>query len=77
MGAIGSVNEFLIDDETWAIRYLVINSGNWLPGKKFLVSPRWISSVSWASSEVFVTLGRDAVHHSPEYADEDLVNRGL
>ena len=74
-GAIGNVNEFLIDDETWSIRYLIINSGNWLPGKRFLVSPQWISSISWAASEVFVTLDRDVVRQSPEYLNQDLVNR--
>ena len=72
-GAVGSVREFLIDDETWAIRYLVINAGGW-PAKSFLVSPRWISSVSWAESQAFMTVKRDAVHRSPEFTEQALQN---
>ena len=46
-GEIGHVEDFIIDDETWAIRYIIINTRNWWPGKKVLVSPRWIEHVSW------------------------------
>jgi hypothetical protein len=46
-GEIGHVDDFIIDDETWAIRYLVVATRNWWPGKKVLISPKWIESVSW------------------------------
>ena len=46
-GEIGHVEDFIIDDETWAIRYLIVDTQNWWPGKKVLVSPQWIERVSW------------------------------
>ena len=41
-GEIGHVEDFIIDDETWEIRYMVVDARNWLPGKKVLIAPRWI-----------------------------------
>ena len=52
-GEIGHVEDFIFDDETWTIRYLIINTLNWWPGKKVLVSPQWIERVSWGQSKVF------------------------
>ena len=57
-GMVGHVADFIIDDETWEIRYLVIDTKNWWPGKQVLVSPRWIDRVSWSESKVFVSLSR-------------------
>ena len=70
---IGYVDDFIIDDETWAIRYLIINTRNWWPGKKILVSPQWIKRVSWSESKVFVNLLRETIKQSPEYTEESLL----
>ena len=74
-GEIGHVEDFIIDDETWAIRYLIINTRNWWPGKKVLVSPKWIESVSWGESKIFVSLSRESIKQSPEYTGESLLTR--
>ncbi|MEI6208166.1 MAG: PRC-barrel domain-containing protein [Desulfuromonadales bacterium] len=74
-GEIGHVEDFIIDDETWAIRYLVIDTHNWWAGKKVLVSPQWIRHVSWSESKVFVNLTREFIKESPEYTDDSLLNR--
>ena len=74
-GDIGHVEDFLIDDETWTIRYLVIDTRNWLPGKKVIVSPKWIQSVSWNDSKVRVDLSRDAIKNAPEYQESASLNR--
>lgn len=74
-GEIGHVEDFIIDDETWAIRYLIIDTQNWWPGKKVLVSPLWIERVSWDESKVFVNLLREAIKQSPEYTEESLLTR--
>ncbi len=66
-GLIGHVEDFIVDDEKWAIRYLVAGTGTWLPGRKVLVSPHWIERVDWETSEVFVDLTRLAIEASPEY----------
>lgn len=74
-GEIGHVDDFIIDDETWAIRYLVIDTRNWWPGKKVLISPKWIERVSWEKSKVFVNLLRETIKLSPEFTEESLITR--
>jgi hypothetical protein len=74
-GEIGHVDNFVIDDETWAIRYLVIDTRNWLPGKMILISPHWIKRVSWSAKKVFFDLTREAIKQSPEYSEESLMSR--
>lgn len=74
-GEIGHVEDFILDDETWTIRYLIVDTRNWWPGKKVLVSPRWIDKVSWDESKVFIDLPTDAIKQSPEYSEESLITR--
>jgi sporulation protein YlmC with PRC-barrel domain len=74
-GEIGHVEDFIMDDETWAIRYLVVATKNWWPGKKVLVSPQWIQRISWPESKVFVKLSREAIKQAPEFTDESLLSR--
>jgi uncharacterized protein YrrD len=74
-GEIGHVEDFLLDAETWAIRYLVVSTRNWWPGKKVLISPQWIDRISWNESKVFVNLSRDVIKQSPEFTDESFLTR--
>jgi hypothetical protein len=74
-GDIGHVEDFLIDSETWAIRYLIVDTRNWWPGKHVLVSPKWIERVSWTESKVFVNLSREAIKQSPSYVEETTLTR--
>ena len=74
-GEIGHVEDFIIDDETWAIRYLVIDTKNWWGGKKVLISPQWIDRISWDDSKVFVNLSKERIKQSPEYSDDLLITR--
>jgi hypothetical protein len=69
------VEDFIIDDETWEIRYLIVNTNNWWGGKKVLVSPQWIDRVSWDEKAVFINLSREAIKLSPEYTDDSLLTR--
>jgi hypothetical protein len=66
-GEIGHVEDFLLEDRTWEIRYLVIDTRNWLPGKKVVISPLWIADLDWRENRVFVDLSREAIEGSPEY----------
>jgi len=75
-GEVGHVEDFIIDDEPWAIRYLIIDTGNWWPGKRVLISPHWIERVSWEEKTVFVNLSRDAIKGAPEYTNKSLLVRG-
>jgi uncharacterized protein YrrD len=74
-GEVGHVEDFIIDDETWAIRYLVVDTRNWWPGKKVLISPEWIENVSWGESKVSLHLSRETIKRSPEYTEEFLLTR--
>jgi hypothetical protein len=74
-GEIGHVQDFIIDDETWAIRYLVIDTRNLWPGRTVIVSPKWIQRVSWGEQKVFVNLTREVIKQSPEYSEEALLTR--
>ena len=67
-GEIGHVDRFIIDDESWTIRYLEVATKNWWPGKKVLMSPAWVERVSWRESKVFVAVTREALMTCPEYA---------
>jgi uncharacterized protein YrrD len=66
-GDVGHVEDILVDDKSWAVRYIVVDTKNWWPGKKVLVSPDWIKEVSWSDSAVYVDLTRDTIKTSPEY----------
>ena len=74
-GEIGHVEDFIIEDETWAIRYLIVGTLNWWPGKKVLLSPQWIKRVSWGERKVFAGLSRETIKQSPEYTEESLLTR--
>lgn len=75
-GDIGHVEDFIIDDENWAIRYLVVDTVNWWPGKKVVVAPQWIKDVSWLDSKVYVNLSRDRIKSAPEYDPVAIMDRG-
>lgn len=66
-GEIGHAEDFIVDDTTWEIRYLVVDTRNWLPGKKVLVAVRWIDRVSWDDKQIRVDLTRDAISNAPEF----------
>ena len=74
-GVIGHIVDFIIDEETWAIRYLVVDTQNWWPGRKVLISSGWIDGVSWDEKKVFVNVTRDKVKQAPEYVGSSLPTR--
>ena len=66
-GDIGHIDDLIVDDDGWAVRYFVIDTRNWLPGKKVLLAPEWVQSIDWSRSEVAVSLARDTIKEAPEY----------
>ncbi|MEP7117675.1 MAG: PRC-barrel domain-containing protein [Acidobacteriota bacterium] len=66
-GDIGHVQDMLVDDHTWAIRYLIVNTSNWWLGHQVLLSPRWVDSVTWPERVVTVGMSRHAISHGPRY----------
>ncbi len=74
-GEIGHIEDFIIDDETWDIRYAVVDTRNWWMGKEVLISPQWIQGVDWDLQKVFVDLTRESIRSSPEYENLNTINR--
>jgi sporulation protein YlmC with PRC-barrel domain len=74
-GEVGHVEDFIVDDENWAIRFLVADTRNWLPGKKVILSPRWIRRVQWADSSVYFDLTRESVKDSLEFDASKPISR--
>ena len=73
--AIGHVDDFIIDDESWALRYLVIDTRNWWLDKKVLVAPQWTSRISWEERKLYVDLTREMIKSSPEWDPNAPINR--
>lgn len=68
-GKIGHVEDFLVDDWGWIIRYMVVDTRDWLPGRKVLVAVNWIRDIEWVNSSVFVRVSRETIKKAPEYLD--------
>ena len=66
-GDIGHVSDFLVDEHSWAIRYLIVDTTNWWAGKEVLLSPSWIERVDWHHSKVHATVTRAQIRNSPEF----------
>ncbi len=71
-GPIGHVEDWVIDDREWAIRYLIVDTVNWLPGKKVLVAANWIERFSYDDSKVYVDMTRESVKSAPEFEPDRL-----
>jgi sporulation protein YlmC with PRC-barrel domain len=66
-GSIGHVEDMLVDDNTWAIRYLIVATSNWWNGQEVVIPPDCIVKVSWPEKRVLVDLTRQAVKEAPHY----------
>jgi hypothetical protein len=75
-GEIGHADDFIIEDENWIIRYVVVDTRNWLPwSKKVILSPSWVQEIDWADEKIFVDLKRKLIENSPEFDPSKPVNR--
>jgi hypothetical protein len=74
-GQIGHVEDFIVSDQEWIIRYLVVDTRNWLPGKSVLISPEWVRDIDWEQHEVWVDVPRQTIENSPPYDPAAPVNR--
>ena len=74
---IGHVEDFVFDDETWALRYFIVDTRNWWPGgRKVLLATNWVDRIDWASSLVYVNLTQDQIRNSPELDPDQPLDRG-
>ena len=74
-GDIGQVEDFIIDNEDWIVRYMVIDIRDLWPSKKVLIPPDWTDEVDWHDKKVYVAASLDAIRNSPEYDLSSLAER--
>lgn len=75
-GDIGNVEDFIFDDETWQLRYLVVNTKKFLGGKEVLLSTDWIKDIHWTDRSVVVNVPKEKINNAPEYRlNEPLTRR--
>jgi hypothetical protein len=74
-GTIGEVEDFLADRDDWTIRYILVDTGRWLPGRKVLISPSWTESTDWIAGRVHVGLTKEGVQSSPAYDPSQTMDR--
>ena len=66
-GEIGHVEDFIVDDESWSIRYVTVDTKNWWPGKRVLISPRSVREIDWTDGMMHLDIDRQHVKDSPPY----------
>jgi hypothetical protein len=64
-GEIGHVEDFLVDDAGWSIRYITVDTRNWWPGERVLISPRSVREIDWADGSIQVNVNRQKVKDGP------------
>ena len=74
-GELGSVEQFYFDDETWAIRYLIVEAGGWLGGRRVLISPFSVVYTDLLDKRLDVALTKKQVEHSPDIDTHQPVSR--
>ncbi len=74
-GHLGHVDDFIVDDETWRICYLAVDTRDWWPGKRVLLPPEWIGNIQWPERSVSVSVTRDQVRNVPEWDPGQPISR--
>ena len=74
-GDLGHVQDIYFDDQSWAIRYLVADTGTWLPGRQVLISPYSLGRLDQAEKLLRVNLTRSQMENSPAIESHKPVSR--
>jgi len=74
-GEIGHIKDFYFDDQNWAIRYLVVDTGSWLPGRLVLISPHAFGNFHQDGDCLLVNLTRQQIENSPAIETHKPVSR--
>jgi hypothetical protein len=74
-GSIGEIHDVYFDDSDWALRYYVVDTGKWLPGRKVLIPPHVIRQRSEGDIGLPVDLTREQIRNSPDMDTERPISR--
>jgi len=66
-GEIGHIEDFLVDDAGWSIRYIKVDTRNWWPGERVLISPRSVREIDWVGKLVHINVNRQRIKDAPPY----------
>ncbi|MCE5328364.1 MAG: PRC-barrel domain-containing protein [Planctomycetaceae bacterium] len=72
---IGKVEDFYFEQRNWIVRYLVLDTHVWLPGRRVLVAPAAVEDIDWSQGEVHLALSREQVRNSPSVDDKVTISR--
>ncbi|MBD3403395.1 hypothetical protein GF420_10905 [candidate division GN15 bacterium] len=73
-GPVGGVSGIIMDDETWTIRYVIVDADEIAPGRKLLLAVDWIDRVSWDQASLYVDMRQETIKESPAYDPSVPVN---
>ena len=74
-GEVGHLEDLLVEDAAWVVRYLVVDTRNWLPGRKVLLAPEWVRQLDWERMTVVTVMARDRIRQAPAYHPSEPVSR--
>jgi hypothetical protein len=74
-GEVGNIEEFYFDDERWAIRYMIVNTGHWLSQRQVLISPIFLRQADWENRQLHVALTKKQIENSPAIDTHKPVSR--
>ncbi len=76
-GELGHVAGMIFDDESWALRYLIVETSNWWMGHKVLVAPQWITELRWDDRTVGIKMTRHSLKEAPRYDSTTSLDRPM
>jgi hypothetical protein len=74
-GEMGHVEDFLVEDSGWRIRYLVVDTKNWWPGQQVLISPRTVREIDWVDRSIHLNISRQRIKHGRAYDPTKMADR--
>jgi sporulation protein YlmC with PRC-barrel domain len=75
-GDFGHVSDFILDDDNWQIKYLVVDSHDWFGGKQFLIETGMIKEIQWENSKVILNISINAIKDSPLFDESQFKHSG-
>jgi hypothetical protein len=70
-GALGVIEDIVVDDASWSIRYMVANPKKWLLGRKFWITPTWIHTIDWEAQHMFLKISKEQLKNTPDYKSSE------
>lgn len=76
-GFVGTLKDFYFDDREWIIRYFIVDTGRWLPGRRILLSPTAAEPVDWSQGQIPLGLSKQQIESSPSIEEDKPVSRQM